>query len=192
MSTPPPPSEYLQGVVERVTYHADTSGYSVLRLKVAGERDLITVVGTFATVEAGQTLRCRGTWRTHSKHGRQFVAQSAQELKPATALGIERYLGSGLIKGIGPKTAAKIVARFGLETLNIIEQTPERLLEVPSTTAAVGSGACFHSSTCVPLSLRPSAMRWHYFVLFHGSAAVVLVWGRSAWRASRLPGRPRR
>jgi exodeoxyribonuclease V alpha subunit len=129
---PAVPSEYLHGVVERVTYHADTSGYSVLRLKVAGERDLVTVVGTFATVEAGQALRFRGTWRTHPKHGRQFVAESAQELKPATVLGIERYLGSGLIKGIGPKTAAKIVQRFGLETLDIIEQTPERLLEVPS------------------------------------------------------------
>ena len=114
------------------SYHEDTSGYSVLRLHVVGERDLVTVVGTFAHVDAGQTLRCRGVWRNHPKHGQQFMAQSAQELKPATALGIERYLGSGLIKGIGPKTAAKIVAHFGITTLDIIEQSPQRLAEVRS------------------------------------------------------------
>lgn len=125
-------TDYVQGVVERVTYHEDTSGYSVLRLHVVGERDLVTVVGTFAHVDAGQTLRCRGVWRNHPKHGQQFMAQSAQELKPATALGIERYLGSGLIKGIGPKTAAKIVAHFGITTLDIIEQSPQRLAEVRS------------------------------------------------------------
>ncbi|MBA3822282.1 MAG: ATP-dependent RecD-like DNA helicase [Ktedonobacterales bacterium] len=125
-------ADYVQGVVERVTYHAEESGYSVLRMRVPGETELVTLVGSFATVEPGVTLRCRGQWRTHPKHGQQFAVTSSQELKPATMLGIERYLGSGLIKGIGPKTAAKIVAHFGVATLDVIEQTPERLLEVRS------------------------------------------------------------
>ncbi len=132
MSQEPSPLEYVQGVVERVTYHATETGYSVLRMRVPGEPELVTLVGAFATVEAGLTLRCRGQWQTHPKHGPQFAVTSSQELKPATALGIERYLGSGLVKGIGPKTAAKIVAHFGVDTLDVIEQTPARLLEVRS------------------------------------------------------------
>lgn len=125
-----PQWSHIQGIVERITYHTEDSGYSVVRLSVAGERELVTVLGHFAAVEAGQTLRCTGSWKTHPKYGEQFVAVSSQELKPATVLGIERYLGSGLIKGIGPKTAARIVRHFGLATLDVIEQTPERLLDV--------------------------------------------------------------
>ena len=129
--TPHPPAEHLQGIVERVTYHAEDSGYTVARLKAPGERDLITIVGRFPDMHAGQTLRLTGFWREHPKYGRQFQVVHAQETKPATLTGLEKYLGSGLIKGIGPVTAKRIVAHFGLETLDIIEQSCSRLLEVP-------------------------------------------------------------
>jgi len=129
--TPHPLTDHLQGIVERVTYHAEDSGYTVARLKVPGERDLITIVGRFPDMHAGQTLRLTGYWRDHLKYGRQFQVMHAQETKPATLTGLEKYLGSGLIKGIGPVTAKRIVAHFGLETLDIIEQSCSRLIEVP-------------------------------------------------------------
>ena len=118
---PQPPAEHLQGIVERVTYHAEDSGYTIARLKAPGERDLLTIVGRFPDIHAGQTLRLTGYWREHLKYGRQFQVVHAQETKPATLTGLEKYLGSGLIKGIGPVTARRIVAHFGLETLDIIE-----------------------------------------------------------------------
>jgi exodeoxyribonuclease V alpha subunit len=124
------PTEHLQGIVERVTYHAEDSGYTIARLKAPGERDLVTIVGRFPDIHAGQTLRLTGYWREHLKYGRQFQVTYAQETKPATLTGLEKYLGSGLIKGIGPVTARRIVAHFGLETLDIIEHACSRLIEV--------------------------------------------------------------
>jgi exodeoxyribonuclease V alpha subunit len=126
-----PPTEHLQGIVERLTYYAEDSGYTVARLKVTSERDLVTIVGRFPSITAGQTLRLTGFWREHPKHGKQFQVLHAQETKPATLTGLEKYLGSGLIKGVGPLTAKRIVAHFGLDTLEIIEQHIERLMEVP-------------------------------------------------------------
>ncbi|MGF1522510.1 MAG: AAA family ATPase, partial [Leptolyngbyaceae cyanobacterium] len=126
-----PPVESLQGVVERLTYHAEESGYTVARLKAPRTRELITIVGNFANIQAGQTLQMQGVWREHPKYGPQFQVSQYQEAKPATITGIERYLGSGLIKGVGPITAKRIVAYFGLETLDIIENQIERLVEVP-------------------------------------------------------------
>ncbi|GAC1306420.1 MAG: ATP-dependent RecD-like DNA helicase [Ktedonobacteraceae bacterium] len=123
--------EQMQGIVERVTYHADDSGYTVARLKSAHERDLITIVGRFPDIHAGQTLRLTGYWGEHPKFGQQFQVVHAQETKPATLTGLEKYLGSGLIKGIGPMTAKRIVAHFGVETLDVIEEHSERLIEVP-------------------------------------------------------------
>ena len=112
-----PPTEHLQGIVERVTYHAEDSGYTVARLKVPSHADLVTIVGSFPAISAGQTLRVTGVWREHPKFGAQFQVLQARETKPATLTGVEKYLGSGLIKGIGPVTAKRIVAHFGLETL---------------------------------------------------------------------------
>lgn len=123
--------EFIQGVVERLTYHSPESGYSVARLKVPGERDLITIVGSFPNIQAGQTLKLVGFWRNHPQYGPQFQVKQYQELKPATLTGIEKYLGSGLIKGVGSVTAKRIVAHFGLETLDIIQNQIERLIEVP-------------------------------------------------------------
>ena len=127
---PRPPTEHLQGIVERVTFHADDSGYTIARLKVPAHTDLVTLVGRFPSISAGQTLRVSGFWREHPKFGQQFQVLSSQEMKPATLTGLEKYLGSGLIKGVGPVTARRIVAHFGLETLDIIEQHGDRLNEV--------------------------------------------------------------
>jgi exodeoxyribonuclease V alpha subunit len=126
-----PSTEHMQGIVERVTYHAEESGYTVARFKTPGSRDLVTIVGHFPAIQAGQTLRLSGSWREHPKFGPQFQVTQAQETKPATLTGMEKYLGSGLIKGIGPVTAKRIVAHFGLETLDIIEAHSARLIEVP-------------------------------------------------------------
>ncbi len=126
-----PPLETVQGIVERVTFHAEDSGYTVARLKAAGMRDLVTIVGNFPDIHAGQTLRLQGYWRDHPKYGQQLQVMHSHETKPATLTGLEKYLGSGMIKGIGPVTAKRIVACFGLETLDIIEQQNQRLQEVP-------------------------------------------------------------
>ncbi|MDX2241523.1 MAG: ATP-dependent RecD-like DNA helicase [Leptolyngbyaceae cyanobacterium bins.302] len=126
-----PPVESLQGVVERLTYHSEESGYTVARLKAPRTSELVTITGNFATIQAGQTLQLQGTWKDHPKFGTQFQVTQYRETKPATITGIEKYLGSGLIKGVGPVTAKRIVAHFGLETLDIIEHQIERLVEVP-------------------------------------------------------------
>ncbi|NEQ34625.1 MAG: ATP-dependent RecD-like DNA helicase, partial [Leptolyngbya sp. SIO4C5] len=101
---PLPQIESLQGVVERITYHSEESGYTVARLKAPRTRELVTIVGNFANVQAGQTLQMQGTWREHPKYGPQFQVAQYRETKPATLTGIEKYLGSGLIKGVGPVT----------------------------------------------------------------------------------------
>ncbi len=123
--------ESLTGVVERITYHSQDSGYTVARLKVPRFHDLVTVVGNFANIQAGQTLKLKGIWHNHPQYGQQFQVQQYAETKPATLTGMEKYLGSGLIKGVGPVTAKRIVAHFGLETLEVIEKQIERLIEVP-------------------------------------------------------------
>jgi len=124
-------NDYLQGVIERLTFHSEETGYAIARLKVPKAQDLITIVGNFANIQAGQTLALEGIWRSHPKYGDQFQVNQYRETKPATLTGIEKYLGSGLIKGVGPVTAKRIVAHFGLETLEIIETQIERLIEVP-------------------------------------------------------------
>src|SRR4028119_2207834 len=128
--TSSPQYESLTGVVERLTYHSSESGYSVARLKAPGHKDLVTIVGSFPNIQAGQTLKLTGLWREHPKFGQQFSVTQYKETKPATLTGLEKYLGSGLIKGVGPVTAKRIVAHFGLDTLDVIENHIERLIEV--------------------------------------------------------------
>ena len=125
-----PKHESITGVVERLTYYSEESGYTVARLQRSGTRDLTTITGNFATIQPGQTLQLTGFWRDHPQYGAQFQVVSYKETKPATLTGIEKYLGSGLIKGVGPVTAKRIVNHFGLETLDIIETQIERLIEV--------------------------------------------------------------
>jgi exodeoxyribonuclease V alpha subunit len=122
--------DVLEGVIERVTYHAEESGYTVARLAVPGGRYLVTIVGAMGSAVAGESVRIFGHWATHREYGRQFVVERYETVRPATALAIEKYLGSGLIKGVGPVTARRMVERFGIETLDIIDTTPARLLQV--------------------------------------------------------------
>lgn len=120
----------LAGLVERVTFHNADSGFCVLRLKVKGERDLITLVGHTPTVAPGEYASASGTWVTDREHGRQFKAVFVKISPPNTLSGIERYLGSGMVKGIGPVYAGRLVKAFGAAVFDIIEQTPARLREV--------------------------------------------------------------
>jgi len=125
-----PRYETISGVVERLTYYSGESGYTVARLVRKGASELTTIVGSFADIQPGQTLQLLGFWREHPQYGPQFQVTQYQETKPATLTGMEKYLGSGLIKGVGPVTAKRIVAHFGLETLEIIENQISRLSEV--------------------------------------------------------------
>ena len=121
----------ITGILDRITYHNEENGYTVARLLVeADEKETVTVVGFLSGVPVGSTLTLTGVWITDSRYGRQFKLQNYEIVKPNTINGIERYLGSGLIKGIGPAYAARIVARFGLKTLDILENDPDRLREV--------------------------------------------------------------
>jgi exodeoxyribonuclease V alpha subunit len=122
--------ETIIGVVERLTFYSQESGYTVARLVRSRATELTTIVGSFANIQPGQTLQLTGFWREHPQYGPQFQVVQYQETKPATITGIEKYLGSGLIKGVGPVTAKRIVAHFGLETLEIIDNQIERLVEV--------------------------------------------------------------
>ncbi|MDZ7959162.1 MAG: ATP-dependent RecD-like DNA helicase [Aulosira sp. DedQUE10] len=122
--------ETITGVVERLTFNSEESGYTVARLVRPGTKDLTTITGSFANIQPGQTLQLTGFWRDHPQYGPQFQVVNYKETKPATLTGIEKYLGSGLIKGVGPVTAKRIVAHFGEETLDIIEHQIERLIEV--------------------------------------------------------------
>ena len=131
----------LSGSVERITYYNSDNGYTVLRLRpeVCGPKrlpglsfdGLITVVGNLPEVSPGEHLKLQGTWANHPKQGQQFKAEVCEQVLPSTVAGIESYLGSGMIKGIGPKLAERIVAQFGKTTLDVIEEHPKRLLDVP-------------------------------------------------------------
>lgn len=121
----------IRCVVERITYQSPETGYSVLKCAVKNYNDLVTVVGNLADANVGSVLLIDGNWKVDAKYGRQFLAESWEETMPATVFGIEKYLGSGLIKGVGPKFAKKIVQQFGTDTLEIIETDVQRLLEVP-------------------------------------------------------------
>ena len=123
--------DHLRCVVERITYQNPENGYSVIRCRAKGYSDLVTVVGLMPETHVGAVLSLEGAWKVDPKYGRQFTAEKFEETLPATVFGIEKYLGSGLIKGIGPKFAKKIVQQFGKDTLDIIEENPDSLIKVP-------------------------------------------------------------
>ena len=120
----------LQGQLERITYQNEENHYTIAKMKVTGRKNLVTIVGSLVSLTPGEVLRLKGSWEIHPKYGEQFKVVSYETVTPATVKGIERYLGSGLIKGIGPVMAKRLVSRFGLTTLDIIEQNFERLKEV--------------------------------------------------------------
>lgn len=120
----------IRCVVERITYQNPDNGYSVLKVAVKGYDDLVTVVGNLLDASVGSVLLIEGNWKVDAKYGRQFCAKTWEDVMPATIYGIEKYLGSGLIKGVGPQFAKRIVAKFGTDTISVIEDAPDRLLEV--------------------------------------------------------------
>ena len=125
-----PNREVLAGLVERVTFHNADNGFCVLRIKARGHRDLVTVVGHAAMVSAGEWITASGEWINDRTHGQQFKARFMRTSEPSSIEGIEKYLGSGMIRGIGPVYAGKMVRAFGEKVFDIIEAEPERLREV--------------------------------------------------------------
>src|SRR5205823_3631048 len=122
--------EQLTGVIERITFHNLDNGYCVLRVQARGHRDLVTVVGHCQQVVAGEYVSATGDWVTDRTHGLQFKADELKTTPPHTAEGIAKYLGSGLVKGIGPRYAKRIVDVFGENTLDVIDQSPTFLSQV--------------------------------------------------------------
>lgn len=120
----------LQGQIERITYTNDENGYTVAKLKVYGQRDLVTIVGNLLAPTPGEIIKMKGEWANHPKFGEQFKIVSYKTSVPASVYGIEKYLGSGLIKGIGPVMAKRIVKKFEKRTLDVIEEDIEKLVEV--------------------------------------------------------------
>jgi exodeoxyribonuclease V alpha subunit len=131
-SSPEPrtPSEEIAGLVERVTFFSPESGFAVLRVKVRGQRDLVTVLGSLPSVSAGEWLTAKGWWVRDKEHGLQFNTQALKATPPTTSEGVERYLGGGFVKGVGPVLAKKLVAHFGSEVLDVISDNPADLESV--------------------------------------------------------------
>ena len=127
---PSSPPESLSGLIERVTFFNEENGFAVLKVKVRGRRELVTVVGGLASVNPGEWLTAEGRWVHDREFGRQFRAELLKSTPPATREGIEKYLGSGMVKGIGPVYAQKLVAKFGEKIFDIIENYSARLEEV--------------------------------------------------------------
>jgi len=122
--------EYLSGNIERITYHNSDNGFCVLRVKVKGHKDLVTVTGSVPSISAGEYIKCSGIWHNDRNHGKQFKADFLKSLPPDTLEGIERYLGSGLIKGIGAHFAKRLVSAFGDKVFDVIENKPDLLSTV--------------------------------------------------------------
>jgi exodeoxyribonuclease V alpha subunit len=122
--------EHVQGSVERVTFHSEATGFCVLRTQVRGHRDVVTVIGNAPSITAGEYIECQGVWVNDRTHGMQFKAEHLKTIQPTTLEGIQKYLGSGMVKGIGPHFAKKLVAAFGEAVFDVIEQSPHRLLDL--------------------------------------------------------------
>ena len=123
--------ETLQGILERIVYESPDTGYTVGRLSARDHAELITVVGSLASINPGESLLLQGEWVDNPRYGRQFQIEKYETILPANVVGLRKYLGSGLIKGIGPKMAALIVRKFGMDTMDVIENEPDKLARVP-------------------------------------------------------------
>lgn len=124
------PQEKLSGAIERLTFHSQESGFCVIRVRVKGRRELVTVVGAAPAISPGEFVECVGFWVNDRQHGLQFKAVTLNVVPPSTLEGIQKYLGSGMVKGIGPHFAKKLTHAFGEDVFDVIEQNPERLLEL--------------------------------------------------------------
>lgn len=124
-------TEYLRGAIERVTFYSEDSGFCVLKVQATGHRDSITVVGAGCSVQAGELIECTGIWINNKQYGLQFKADTLKVLLPTSVEGMQKYLASGMIKGVGPAFAQRLINTFGDKVFDIIEQAPHRLMEVP-------------------------------------------------------------
>jgi len=122
--------DQLSGVIETILFTSEETGYTVARMRVSASKDPVTIVGPMPHVHPGEGVHCEGEWRTHSKHGRQFLVKHCELTMPGDVYAIQKYLGSGLVRGVGPVYAKRIVDTFGADTLKVIDETPERLREV--------------------------------------------------------------
>ena len=124
-------NQSYKGFIDRLTYHNPENGYTIARLVVEGQRERIAIVGALASIQEGESVEVEGAWTNHPKYGKQFKVAHYKAVYPSTLEGMQKYLGSGLIKGVGPKSAKRIVEHFGAETLDIIDADPSQLAEVP-------------------------------------------------------------
>ena len=124
-------NQSYKGFIDRLTYYNQENGYTIARLVIEGQRERIAIVGTLASIQEGESVEVEGVWTNHPKYGKQFKVEHYKAVYPSTLEGIQKYLGSGLIKGVGPRSAKRIVEHFGAETLDIIDADPRRLEEVP-------------------------------------------------------------
>jgi exodeoxyribonuclease V alpha subunit len=136
------PTNILEGCLERITYFNSENHYTIAKLKTSKTNNVVTIVGTMVAVNPGQTLKIKGIWETHPRYGQQFKISSYEVVLPATIDGIRKYLESGIIKGIGPSMANRIVSCFGTKTFEIIEKEPEKLLEVKTIGKAKAALIC--------------------------------------------------
>ncbi|MGD8981473.1 MAG: helix-hairpin-helix domain-containing protein, partial [Desulfobacterales bacterium] len=138
----PLPTTILEGELERITYFNAENHYTIAKLKTSKTNSIVTIVGTMSTVKTGQFLKIEGTWEIHPKYGQQFKIRTYEETLPATIDGIKKYLRSGIVKGIGPSTADKMINHFKTEVFDIIEKYPEKLLEIEGIGKAKAALIC--------------------------------------------------
>ncbi|HUS17794.1 MAG TPA: ATP-dependent RecD-like DNA helicase, partial [Chloroflexia bacterium] len=126
-----PATVTIEGTLERITFQNEANGWTIARLQMPRQKAPLTIAGTLPTVHIGEALRLEGSWKQHPQYGRQFQVSRYQALIPGTIPGLKKYLGSGLLKGVGPIWAEHLVNAFGFDTLEVLERAPERLLEIP-------------------------------------------------------------
>ncbi len=156
------PVEHLTGTVERVTFHNQSNGFCVLRVKVKNLRGLVTVIGSAASIHPGETIDCHGRWVNHASYGLQFQAEHLKAVPPSSLEGIEKYLASGMVRGIGPHFARKLVQAFGDKVFEVIEQQPKRLEEL------AGIGPKRRSQVALAFAERKRVHEIMVFLQSHG------------------------
>ena len=186
----------LKGELERITYSNPETHYTIAKLKTSKTRNMVTIVGSMPGVKPGQLLKIEGTWETHPKYGQQFKIASYEETLPATVSGIEKYLASGIVKGVGPSTAHRMVRRFGAQTFEMIEKNPERLVEVDGVGPAKAALICNawkynHAARGVMQLLQNAGVKTAYcakILRTYGADAVNIIRNDPYRMATDIPG----
>jgi exodeoxyribonuclease V alpha subunit len=192
----PLPITTLEGELERITYSNPETHYTIAKLKTSKTHNMVTIVGSMPAVKPGQFLKIEGTWETHPKYGQQFKITSYEETLPATISGIQKYLASGIVKGIGPSTAQRMIRRFGARTFEIIEKNPERLVEVDGVGPAKAALICDawkynHAARGVMQLLQNAGVKTAYcakILKTYGADAVNIIQSDPYRLAGDIPG----